>query len=57
MDLVETMTNEMSLGGSVAYLNRECIYSSVVFDVRVSETTLSYLRSIVRTYEAAIEAM
>lgn len=50
MDLVETVTNEMSLGGSVAYLNRECIYSSVVFDdVRVSETTLSYLRSIVRT--------
>ncbi|KAK9205153.1 hypothetical protein WN943_015420 [Citrus x changshan-huyou] len=57
MDLVETVTNEMSLGGSVAYLNRECICSSVVFDVRVSETTLSYLRSIVRTYEAAIEAM
>ncbi|KAH9725517.1 phospholipase SGR2 [Citrus sinensis] len=46
MDLVETVTNEMSLGGSVAYLNRECICSSVVFDVRVSETTLSYLRSI-----------
>lgn len=49
MDLVETVTNEMSLGGSVAYLNRKCIYSSVVFDVRVSETTLSYLRSIVTT--------